>query len=77
MKKPLTFNHPFDRYKYTYWDGKGVEVIDPATGRSGIFNVKGAWVSGELRFADSTMVRYAVDVAYGVLALSPGARKNS
>jgi hypothetical protein len=74
MKKPPTLTHPFDRYNYTYQDGKGVEVIDPATGRSGIFNVKGEWVSGELRFVDAMMVRYAVDIAPGVLGLSPGTR---
>jgi hypothetical protein len=77
MKKPLTVNHPFDGCKYTYCEGVGVEVIDPKTGQSGIYSVEGGWISGELRFADSMMVRYAADVAPGVLSLSPGIRKDS
>jgi hypothetical protein len=75
MKKPLTVVHPFDGYEYTYCDGKGVEVIDPKTGRGGIYDITGKWVSGELRFADATMVRYAADIAPGVISLSPGIRK--
>jgi hypothetical protein len=43
---------PISKYVYTATDEGLVEVLDPATGQSGLFDENAVWQSGELRYAN-------------------------
>lgn len=44
--------HPLTRQVYRLTDEGLVEVSDPATGESGLFDHHGVWQSGRIRHAD-------------------------
>lgn len=46
------FVHPVSKHVYTLTENGLVEVRDPETGLSGLFDENARWISGELRYAD-------------------------
>lgn len=51
----MKIRHAFTGYTYELVSDGVVRVVDPATGREGVFNAKGQWRSGELTYADLHM----------------------
>jgi hypothetical protein len=47
--------HAFTGHVYERISEGVVKVVDPATGQEGIFNEKGQWQSGDLKYADFHM----------------------
>jgi hypothetical protein len=41
---------------YTAREDGWVDLVDPATGKSGVFDETGQWHSGELRYADRQLL---------------------
>jgi len=52
-----SFVHPATKQVFTLQGDGTIEVRDPS-GISGIFTRDGAWVSGELRFAELVMLEF-------------------
>jgi hypothetical protein len=48
----VKIRHAFTGYTYERIAPDRVEVVDPATGRRGMFDSTARWVSGELTYAD-------------------------
>jgi hypothetical protein len=48
----MKIRHAFTGYTYERLGQDRVEVVDPATGRTGVFDRTARWVSGEVRYAD-------------------------
>ncbi len=51
-----TIRHALTGFTYTRRDDGTVRVHDPATGREGVFDTSGTWVSGELTYVDHHML---------------------
>jgi hypothetical protein len=51
-----SIRHALTGYVYTRQDDGHVRVVDPPTGRSGLFDSAGNWVSGELTYVDHHML---------------------
>jgi hypothetical protein len=49
---PKSMKHPLSGFIYELTPEGLVQVSDPASGRSGVFDSTGHWYSGEIREAD-------------------------
>ncbi|HEY4409623.1 MAG TPA: hypothetical protein VGO87_07060 [Acidimicrobiia bacterium] len=63
--------HPFDNTEYLLQGDGTVLVRDLANGTEGVFEVGGRHLSGDLRWADIHMLRWANDTAGGSKAIAP------
>ena len=63
--------HPFDHTEYHLQGDGTVLVRNVETGQEGVFEVSGRHLSGELRWADIHMLRWANDTAGGSKAIAP------
>ena len=66
--------HPHENSEYGALPDERVVVRDLDSGTSGVFDAAGHWVSGELRWADGHMIRWAIDAAAQTKAIAPGAQ---
>ena len=66
--------HPHENAEYGAIEGEQVIVRDLDSGKSGVFDAAGHWVSGELRWADNHMIRWAIDAAVQTQAIAPSAQ---
>ena len=69
MAEPKRLVDPINGYVYTARDDGRVDVVDPATGKSGVFDDLGIWHEGELTYANRQLLgwigRLAVRRAQG------------
>lgn len=54
----MKIRHAFSGYTYERIDLDRVEVVDPATGRRGLFDRSARWLSGDLTYADFHLCGY-------------------
>lgn len=54
--EPKKLVDPINGYVYTARDDGRVDVVDPATGKTGIFDDLGIWHSGELTYANRQLL---------------------
>ena len=54
----MKIRHAFSGYTYERIDLDRVEVVDPATGRRGMFDRTARWLSGDLTYADLHLCGY-------------------
>ena len=60
---PKTVTHPVTKQVYTQTPEGLVEVTDPVTGATGLFDANGVWQSGEIRHADLQLAGWVGRVA--------------
>jgi hypothetical protein len=56
MAEPKKLVDPINGYVYTAREDGRVDVVDPATGKTGVFDDLGVWHEGEMTYANRQLL---------------------